>query len=254
MYLIIINQMAFVLHRWQPHVRRGIPIIKLSEGDFFHVALMCRFLILTIWESVCNEETMVGCRKPSLNKNLCLITPGNSLVNKAPPMPLRASSHPGCPKCPSCSALACYSCWLGFSPLGGSGDQTPVTHMAAPILYHYRFDYATQPTIYIFIFFNTKMVSETEILPHVGDKHGAYWSITLVTIIATLHWASCGPGTGLQDAQRRVTIIVTTITPEYSRPGFLLSFIKSYRTFFYLSYMFWHHISCNLCYWRVMAR
>ena len=31
----------------------------------------------------------------------------------------------------------------------------------------------------------------------------------LVTIIATLRWASCGPVPGPQDAQRRVVIIVT---------------------------------------------
>ena len=31
------------------------------------------------------------------------------------------------------------------------------------------------------------------------------------SIIATLRWASCGPGTGPQDAQRRVAIIVTRL-------------------------------------------
>ena len=33
---------------------------------------------------------------------------------------------------------------------------------------------------------------------------------TLVTIITTLRWASCGPVPGPQDAQRRVSIIVIT--------------------------------------------
>ena len=32
----------------------------------------------------------------------------------------------------------------------------------------------------------------------------------VVTVIATLRWASCGPGTGPQDAQRKVAIIVTS--------------------------------------------
>ena len=48
--------------------------------------------------------------------------------------------------------------------------------------------------------------------------HGRQLSCaTLVTIIATLRWASCGPGTGPgpQDAQRRVAIIVTSATPAY---------------------------------------
>ena len=33
----------------------------------------------------------------------------------------------------------------------------------------------------------------------------------VVTIIATLRWASCGPFAGPQDAQRRVAIIVTSV-------------------------------------------
>ena len=35
--------------------------------------------------------------------------------------------------------------------------------------------------------------------------------VHVITIIATLRWASCGPGTGPQDAQRRVAIIVTRV-------------------------------------------
>ena len=77
---------------------------------------------------------------PTLDKNLRYITRGTSLVNEAPPMPLRASSHPGSPNSPSCSALAWYSCWLGLSPWGESGDRTPAARTA--VLTRYR--YATQ--------------------------------------------------------------------------------------------------------------
>ena len=35
--------------------------------------------------------------------------------------------------------------------------------------------------------------------------------VHVITIIATLRWASCGPGTGPQDAQRRVAIVVTRV-------------------------------------------
>ena len=56
-----------------------------------------------------------------------------SLVNEAPPMPLRDSSHLGSPNSPSCSALAWYSCWPELFPWGESGDQTPVARTAALI-------------------------------------------------------------------------------------------------------------------------
>ena len=81
--------------------------------------------------------------QPTSDENLHYITPGTSLVNEAPPMPLRASSHPGSPNCPSCSALAWYSCWPGLSPWGESWKRTRVARTAA--LTRYR--YATQPTI-----------------------------------------------------------------------------------------------------------
>ena len=79
--------------------------------------------------------------KPTSDENLRYITPGTSLVNEAPPMPLRASSHPGSPNSPSCSALAWYSCWPGLSPWGESWERTRVARTAA--LTRYR--YATQP-------------------------------------------------------------------------------------------------------------
>ena len=53
---------------------------------------------------------------------LC-ITPGTSLVNEAPPMPLRASSHPGSPNSPSCSALAWYSCCPDYLPEASPGSE-----------------------------------------------------------------------------------------------------------------------------------
>ena len=88
------------------------------------------------------EETVVGWRNQLSDENLRYITPGTSLVNEAPPMPLRASSHPGSPNSPSCSALAWYSCWPGLSPWGESGDWTPVARTAALT----RCRYATQLT------------------------------------------------------------------------------------------------------------
>ena len=57
--------------------------------------------MLTIWGSVRIEETVVGWFS---DENLRLLTPGISLVNEAPPMPLRASSHRGAKL-----ALAWYS-------------------------------------------------------------------------------------------------------------------------------------------------
>ena len=81
--------------------------------------------------------------KPTSDENLRYIIPGTSLVNEAPPMPLRASSLPGSPNSPSCSALAWYSCWPGLSPWSESGDRTPAARTAA--LTRYR--YATQPTL-----------------------------------------------------------------------------------------------------------
>ena len=79
---------------------------------------------------------------PTSDENLRYITPGTSLINEAPPMPLRASSHPGSPNSPSCSALAWYSCWPGLSPWGESGYWTPLARTIALTCYHYT----TQPT------------------------------------------------------------------------------------------------------------
>ena len=119
-------------------MRRGmLPIIMLPDGNLRIVLHLVPFWILTIWESVHIEETVVGWRN-----QLCYITPGTSLVNEAPPMPLRASSHPGSPNSPSCSALAWYSCWPGLSPWGKSWKRTRVARTAALTCYRY----ATQPT------------------------------------------------------------------------------------------------------------
>ena len=80
--------------------------------------------------------------QPISDENLRYITPRTSLVNEAPPMPLRTSSHPGNPNS-SCSALAWYSYWTGLSPWGESWKRTRVAHTAA--LTRYR--YATKPTL-----------------------------------------------------------------------------------------------------------
>ena len=124
-------------------MRRGmLPIIMVPDGDLRIVLHLMPFWILTIWGSVHIEETVVRWRNQLRNKNLRYITPGTSLVNEAPPMPLRASSHPGSPNSPSCSALAWYSCWPGLSPWGESWKRSRVARTAA--LTRYR--YATQPT------------------------------------------------------------------------------------------------------------
>ena len=88
-------------------MRKGmLPIIMLRDGDLRIALHLMPFWILTIWGSVHIEETVVGWRNQLRIKNLRHITPGTSLVIVAPPMPLRASPHPGSANSPSCSALA----------------------------------------------------------------------------------------------------------------------------------------------------
>ena len=82
----------------------------LSSGDLRIALHLVPSWILTLWGSVHIEETMLWWL------SLWYITLRTSQVNKAPPMPLRASSHPGSPNYPSCSALAWYSFWPGSSP------------------------------------------------------------------------------------------------------------------------------------------
>ena len=124
-------------------MRRGmLPIIMLPNGDLriaLHLVSFLNFYYLGECSHWGNRGTVA---QPTSDENLRYITPGTSLVNEAPPMPLRASSHPGSPNSPSCSALAWYSCWPGLSPWGESGDRTPATRTA--VLTRYR--YATQPT------------------------------------------------------------------------------------------------------------
>ena len=86
-------------------MRRGLlPIIYYASrwGLSVCIPLMCRFLILTIWENVRIEETVVGWRNLLRMKTFWRltipVTPSTSIGNEAP-MPLRASSHPGSPSC-----------------------------------------------------------------------------------------------------------------------------------------------------------
>ena len=117
--------------------------------------LCCTFCVLCIayCVAVLNFDYLGECSQwgtrgrvaqPTSDENLRYITPGTSLVSEAPPMPLRASSHPGSPNSPSCSALAWYFCWPGLSPWGESWKRTRVARTAA--LTRYR--YATQPTLH----------------------------------------------------------------------------------------------------------
>ena len=118
-------------------MRRGmLPIIMFPDGDMRITLHLVPFWVLTIWGSVHIEETVVGWRTQLRMKTSAYITPRTSLVNEAPPMPLRASSHPGSPNSPSCSALVWYSCWPGLSPWCDSGDRTPAARTAALPLHH----------------------------------------------------------------------------------------------------------------------
>ena len=76
--------------------RLGAYYYASRRGLSFCIALMCQFWILTIWGSIHIEETVVGWRtyfgwKPPLTN------PRLSTSQRAPPMPLRASSHPRSP-------------------------------------------------------------------------------------------------------------------------------------------------------------
>ena len=53
---------------------------------------------------------------------------------------------------------------------------------------------------------------------HFIIAHYKQTGVNLVTIIATLRWASCGPGP--QDAQRRVAIIVTSVNHKFTKVAF----------------------------------
>ena len=106
-------------------MRRGmLPIIMLPDGDL-RIAL--HLVPFSHW----GNRGRVA--KPTSDENLSYITPGTSSVNGAPPMPLRASSHPGSPNSP-----------LVVLPFHGTvvgRDYLPAARTAALT----RYCYATQP-------------------------------------------------------------------------------------------------------------
>ena len=55
---------------------------------------------------------------------------------------------------------------------------------------------------------------------HFIIAHYKQTGVNLVTIIATLRWASCGPVPGPQDAQRKVAIIVTSVNHKFTKVDF----------------------------------
>ena len=137
------NGHLFLLRRWRPHdeERHAAYYYASRRGLGCCVALSAVLNFDYLGE--CSHWGNCGkVAQPTLDENLRYITPGTTLVNEAPPMPLRASLHPGSPNSPSCSALAWYSCWPGLSPWGESWKRIRVARTAA--LKRYR--YATQPT------------------------------------------------------------------------------------------------------------
>ena len=113
------------IHRWpvnSPHKGQWRGALMLTSHHWFRkwlVAWSATSHCLNQCENIRNKRQWDF----NLNSNIrsTTIIPGTSVVNEAPPMPLRASSHPGIPNCPSCSAFA----WPGLSPSGGSGKRNP---------------------------------------------------------------------------------------------------------------------------------
>ena len=120
------------------HVRRGLLlIVMLLNGNFLLALYMCTLFELWLFGRSVRWGNMAGWRHQLRMKSSTTIIPGTSVVNESPPMPLRASSHPGIPNCPSCPAFA----WPGLSPSGGSGKRIPVARTAA------QCRYANQPQV-----------------------------------------------------------------------------------------------------------